>query len=291
MIPTTNLVGDWSEDRRSLENLLILYKSHMSIKYKTISRGTALFKGEKPETDMITTFTSSSPPNLRLTSLVGTQYLSPTNNTIRMSSPKKENQPNCKEYEHDPNKPTFFALNQNVAETYGTVSEYITEQDFHLVVLDDLETMTTLYNDAPGNIQHILTKNYGYRVETNEIGIRDSDSTADRTLASYLCNNGHDGYILEHGKTDANGTFHTEIVICNNQDKIHCKRTFSPPKKMKSPPKIVRKSKRILDDEDDYYTKGGKSRKKKHSSISFRRSRRSGRHRSTKVLRQKLNIR
>jgi len=250
----------------------------MSIKYKTISRGTPLFKGEKPETDMITTFTNSSP----------------TNNTIRMSSPKKENQPKCKEYEHDPNKPTFFALNQNVAETYGTVSEYITEQDFHLVVLDDLETMTTLYNDAPGNIQHILTKNYGYRVEKNEIGIRDSDSTADRTLASYLCNNGHDGYILEHGKTDANGTFHTEIAICNNQDKIRCKRTFSPPKKMKSPPKIVRKSKRILDDEDDednYYTKGGKSRKKKHSSISFRRSRRVGRHRKTKALRQKLNTR
>ena len=96
---------------------------------------------------------------------------------------------------------------------------------------------------------------------------------------------------MEHGKTDANGTFHTEIAICNNQDKIRCKRTFSPPKKMKSPPKIVRKSKRILDDEDDYYTKGGKSRKKKYSSVSFRRSRRSARHRNTKTLRQKLNTR
>ena len=145
-------------------------------------------------------------------------------------------------YNHDTNQPTFFALTKEEAEQYGQVSEFITEQDFKLVPLN-YDTMTILYKDAPENIKHILTKNYGYHPEKNEIGIRDSVGTADRTLASYLCNNNYDGYTLRQANTDMGGIFHPEYAICNNQDKIRHVKSF-PTRKTKSPPKIERSSKR-----------------------------------------------
>lgn len=109
--------------------------------------------------------------------------------------------------------PAFFALDPKVALGYGVVFEFKTTKDLHVVKLDDFKTMKAIYDNAPDNIQKILYTNYGYRPD--EIIERDSDHLPDRKLSEYLCHKGYDGYLLENGITDADGTFHKELMLCD----------------------------------------------------------------------------
>ena len=123
----------------------------------------------------------------------------------------------------DVEKPVFFSLIHAVAETYGVTFQYKTTRAYTLLEIDDIDTMQTVYENSPENIQIILKKNYGYDAANNRFTKRNSVYDADKTLSTYLCNQGYDGYILT-GKmaTDFEGSFHAELAICHDQDGVKC---------------------------------------------------------------------
>lgn len=96
---------------------------------------------------------------------------------------------------------------------YGIIFEFKTKRPYKLLALDNEETMKKLYNEAPPKIQKILKHNYGYRT-----GIRYSDGNKDRELSQYLCKKSFEGYATNTMKTDFEGTFHPEFMICNVSD-------------------------------------------------------------------------
>ena len=117
-----------------------------------------------------------------------------------------------------PNRPYFFGLksmNEKYIEDYeteyGIIFEFITTREYKLVALDDKLTQTTLYQNAPENIKHILENNYGYHNN-----IRKSVSEPDREISQYICSLGYDGYGIHDMKTDnMGGIFHDELMICD----------------------------------------------------------------------------
>ena len=114
--------------------------------------------------------------------------------------------------EKSSNNIVFFGLDVLSVETYGMVLRFETTKPIRLLALDNLENMKLLYEKSPLKIQSILENNYGY----SKTNIRDSVSIKDKELSKYLCENGFDGYaILSKMKTDAEGIFHSEVMICN----------------------------------------------------------------------------
>jgi len=109
------------------------------------------------------------------------------------------------------NMPTFFSTNSAEVEQYGIVFEIVTTKEYKLLALDYPETIEKLYHNMENNeMKKILEKNYGYKT-----GIRDSVSKNDKKLSNYLCSQGYDGYATDQMKTDMNGKFHREIMLCH----------------------------------------------------------------------------
>jgi hypothetical protein len=118
--------------------------------------------------------------------------------------------------------PYFFGLKnmdanyiESYEEEYGIIFEYETTQELKLLALDDKHTQKKLYASAPPNIKTILEENYGYFS-----GIRNSVADKDRELSNYLCREGYQGYAIHTMKTDFEGTFHPELLICNAVDYV-----------------------------------------------------------------------
>lgn len=109
-----------------------------------------------------------------------------------------------------PGKKCFFAMNEATAATYGVVLEYTVGREYKLLALDDANTKKHIHKEAPKHIQSILEKNYGYTS-----GIRNSVSKPDNELADFLCEQGFEGYAINHMKTDFDGKFHPEAMICD----------------------------------------------------------------------------
>jgi hypothetical protein len=111
-----------------------------------------------------------------------------------------------------------YFLNQPddaVDDQYGIMHEFNTTKNLLLIRLDDKETQTYLYELADENIKNIFKKNFGF-----ENNLRDTDREPDAKMAEFLCNLGYDGYLTDKMKTDGDGTFHREIVICNPIEKL-----------------------------------------------------------------------
>jgi hypothetical protein len=111
-----------------------------------------------------------------------------------------------------------YFLNQPddaVDEQYGVMHEFNTTKNLLLIRLDDKDTQTYLYEIADENIQTILKINFGY-----ENNLRDTDREPDAKIASFLCELGYDGYLTDTMKTEGDGSFHREIVICNPIEKV-----------------------------------------------------------------------
>lgn len=134
-----------------------------------------------------------------------------------------ENYPLFKAYKlEDPpgftlNQPYFFGIQnmnndyiESYEDEYGVIFEFVTTKPYKLVALDDKNTQTTLYTNAPQNIKTILENNYGYK--TN---LRDSVGEKDREFAIYLCSLGYDGYATNVMSTNFGGKFHMELLLCN----------------------------------------------------------------------------
>jgi hypothetical protein len=116
------------------------------------------------------------------------------------------------------NKPYFFGLKNmtpgyidDYEEEYGVIFEFKTTREYRLLCLDDKNTVDVLYRDASERIKYILERNYGYMS-----GIRNSESDNDRELSAYLCSLGKDGYSVHNMKTEGDGIFHTELMLCNS---------------------------------------------------------------------------
>ena len=108
------------------------------------------------------------------------------------------------------NGPVFFGESVDVALIYGLPFEYKTTKEIKLLALD--KSMQTIYEDADPKIKSILTKNYGY-----PDGYRNQDDDADKQLTQYICKT-YGGYALNYMRTEGDGKFHREIVLC---DKNH----------------------------------------------------------------------
>lgn len=120
-----------------------------------------------------------------------------------------------------PNRPYFFGLKnmnpeyiESYENEYGVIFEFVTMRDYRLIALDDKQTQTTLYQDAPENIKQILENNYGFNNN-----LRNSVSEPDRQISEYICSLGYDGYAIHDMKTDnMGGIFHDELMICDASD-------------------------------------------------------------------------
>lgn len=121
----------------------------------------------------------------------------------------------------EPNRPYFFGLKdmnpayiESYEEEYGVIFEFVTMREYRLIALDDKQTQTTLYQNAPANIKRILENNYGYHNN-----LRNSVSEPDRQISEYICSLGYDGYAIHDMKTDnMGGIFHDELMICDASD-------------------------------------------------------------------------
>jgi len=107
--------------------------------------------------------------------------------------------------------PIFFAIDPVYAETYGITSEFTVTKEIKVVALD--QSLKYLYNlkTTTDEIKKILEKNYGVNN-----GKRFSDNKSDTALVKYLCKLGYEGYGANKMKTDFEGTFSPEIVLCDS---------------------------------------------------------------------------
>lgn len=117
----------------------------------------------------------------------------------------------------DPNGIYFFGVKNDNPEyiesyekEYGIIFEFIVDQPYKLLALDNKNTQTKIYESAPENIQIILERNYGYKN-----GLRNSDYEPDRILAEYICKEGYNGYAIKNMETDFGGSFHPEFMFCD----------------------------------------------------------------------------
>jgi hypothetical protein len=115
----------------------------------------------------------------------------------------------------EPNKPIFFALSTDDVEQYGIIYGWEVPNDIVLPLIDNLEVMRNIYNNANKrpDVQTVLIENYGFDPKTGTVGIRKSYFEKDIIFYRYLCEKGYSGYAsndLEEG-----GRFTYEFMICN----------------------------------------------------------------------------
>jgi len=109
---------------------------------------------------------------------------------------------------------TFFTLFENEAKMYGVPLEYKTTAAMYLLAMDQHDTNSAFYDNAPSNIKLLLKQNYGW-----ESGMRDSDAGKDDNVAEHICSIGLDGYASE--PMDGSGMrpkLPSELLICGNKN-------------------------------------------------------------------------
>lgn len=109
------------------------------------------------------------------------------------------------------NKPTFFALEPDDVHQYGIIYGWKVPKTVELVLLDNHDVMTEIYNGATEIVQRVMRENYGYRPD----GFADRVSYFEKDIIfyQYLCEQGYPGYAsydLEDGEQTS-----VEIMVCN----------------------------------------------------------------------------
>ena len=111
------------------------------------------------------------------------------------------------------NKPTFFALEPDDVHQYGIIYGWKVPKTVELVLLDNHEVMTEIYNRATErpDVKQVMSENYGYRPD----GFADRVSYFEKDIIfyQYLCEQGYSGYAsydLEDGERTS-----VEIMVCN----------------------------------------------------------------------------
>jgi len=132
----------------------------------------------------------------------------------------------------DPSRPVYLAMDSEAAKEYGVVLEFVVRgtEPLALVNLSDPGTMSAIYRGADLAVQDILVHNFGYQGDKARpgAGVRNSVHARDSALATYLCHQGYDGYVLTTAPaTDFGGHFHPEMGICRGQDRLEFVRVMS----------------------------------------------------------------
>ena len=109
------------------------------------------------------------------------------------------------------NKPTFFALQPDDVHQYGIIYGWKVPETVELVLLDNHDVMTEIYNGATEIVQRVMRENYGYRPD----GFADRVSYFEKDIIfyQYLYEQGYPGYAsydLEDGERTS-----VEIMVCN----------------------------------------------------------------------------
>jgi len=107
----------------------------------------------------------------------------------------------------------FFALEPDDVHQYGIIYGWKVPKTVELVLLDNHEVMTEIYNRATKrpDVQQVMSENYGYR--THGFADRVSYFEKDIIFYQYLCEQGYPGYAsydLEDGERTS-----VEIMVCN----------------------------------------------------------------------------
>jgi hypothetical protein len=114
----------------------------------------------------------------------------------------------------------FFGFDAaEIEKNYGITYEFTNKEELRCIAIDQLDTDSVLYIEAPDNIKDIFKKNYGIQSK-----IRTSDLETDKLLTEYICEKcqeyGYDGYASNKMNTAGEGEFHPEMAVCN-LDKIN----------------------------------------------------------------------
>jgi len=107
----------------------------------------------------------------------------------------------------------FVTTNKEAAKTYGVPFPIVTDRQYKLVALDQLDTRNLLYTSSSSpDIQRILSENYGHTT-----GFRDSVFKNDVIFSKHLCTLGFDGYATKTMKNRDEGRedFHEELMFCD----------------------------------------------------------------------------
>ena len=122
--------------------------------------------------------------------------------------------------------PAYFGFDElNVSGNYGFAFAYKTTKEYELLAIDSNKTLEYLWGLAEHNenneaIRKSLQLGFGYYPGyPNKPQIRTSNEKLDYILVNFLCEQGLHGYAGDYIRTDGNGKFHPECVMCG--DTIH----------------------------------------------------------------------
>lgn len=121
-------------------------------------------------------------------------------------------------YPADMHPNAFFGFNSDHVTQYGSVTEYTIKENLNVLAIMKMDNSSNFYNENT-EIQNALDQSYSY---SNSKKIRDSIPAYDYAVVNHICKNPtYDGYAMHDGyETDAGGTFHAELVICNCYDRV-----------------------------------------------------------------------
>jgi len=137
----------------------------------------------------------------------------------------------------DMHKNAFFGFDPDHVKQYGSVTEYTIKENLKVLAIMEMNTSSDFYTSAPEEVQKALKESYSY---TKSKKIRDSIPAYDYAVVNHICKNPtYDGYAMHDKYTsDAGGTFHAELVICNCYDRVE-----QGAKGEQAPPRVMRKVK------------------------------------------------
>uniref|UniRef100_A0A6C0AY98 Uncharacterized protein n=1 Tax=viral metagenome TaxID=1070528 RepID=A0A6C0AY98_9ZZZZ len=151
----------------------------------------------------------------------------------------------------DMHRNAFFGFDPDHVKQYGSVTEYTIKDELNVLAIMEMDNTSNFYNENKENteIQDALNESYSYTSNT-EKRIRDSIPAYDYAVVNHICDKtNYHGYAMHDGyETDAGGTFHAELVICNCYDKVE-----QGVKGEQAVPKLQRKKRPVELEQTNFY--------------------------------------
>lgn len=141
----------------------------------------------------------------------------------------------------------FFGFDPDHVKQYGSVTEYTIRKNLNVLAIMEMDNSSNFYTENE-KIQDALNQSYSY--SNPEKRIRDSIPAYDYAVVNHICNNTtYDGYAMHDGyKTDAGGTFHAELVICDCYDRVE-----QGAKGEQAAPRVQRKKRPVVEQTNFYF--------------------------------------
>jgi hypothetical protein len=142
----------------------------------------------------------------------------------------------------------FFGFNPDHVKQYGSVTEYTIKENLNVLAIMKMDKSSNFYSSAPQEIQKALNESYSY--SNPEKRIRDSIPAYDYAVVNHICDKtDYHGYAMHDKYTsDAGGTFHAELVICDCYDKVE-----QGVRGEQAAPRVQRKKRPVVEQTNFYF--------------------------------------